>query len=187
MTKRPVPIEAARMKAKMLMHYLEPVCEQISIAGSIRRGKELVGDIEIVATPRMYEPEEKDLFGTVIGDPFDRIDEAIALANKTETFQGTWLKKLNDGDRYLKLHDVFLDVQVDLFLVRPPAEWGPIFAIRTGPATFSKKLVSGLHVRKMKCVKGRVIDRDGETVPCPTEKQFFKLTGFRWKEPEDRR
>lgn len=187
MTKRPVRREAAEIKALALMHYLEPVCEKIAIAGSIRRGKEFVGDIEIVAQPRMYPCEERDLFGKVTGEPFDRIDEAIALANKTEAFGGKWLERLNKGDRYIKLHDIFLDIQVDLFLVRPPAEWGPIFAIRTGSAAFSKKLVTGLHVYKRKCESGRVIDRDSKTIPCPTEREFFKLAGLRWKEPEERR
>jgi len=187
MTKRSHPLEAARMKANMLMHYLEPVCEKIAIAGSIRRGKALVGDIEIVAIPRMYPCEERDLFGVVQGKPFDRIDEAIELANRTESFHANWLVKLNQGSRYLKLHDNIMDIQIDLFLVRPPAEWGPIFAIRTGSAAFSKKLVTALHVQKLKCQDGRVIDKKGNTIACPTEKQFFSLARMRWKEPKDRK
>lgn len=192
--KRRVPIDAARVKAELLMHYLAPVCERIEIAGSIRRGKPQVGDIELVAIPRIYESEERDLFGEVLGEPSDRIDQALEASIAGESRHcingqpDPWLEKLNNGERYVKLHDRYLDIQIDLFLVRPPAEWGPIFAIRTGPAKFSQRLVTGLHVRKLKCQDGRVIEtKTGKTIPCPTEKRFFKLCGLRWKEPEERR
>lgn len=206
--KRSVDIEAARIKAECLLHYLRPVCVKAEIAGSIRREKPMVGDIEIVAMPRMYEPEERDLFGNVIGQPHDRIDQALLEANIRESrpacdascpwcegkdpgrcFDGTpWLSRLNNGERYLKLHDNYLEIQIDLFLVRPPAEWGPIFAIRTGPADFSQKLVTGLRVRKMRCIDGHVVKmKDGVHVTCETEERFFKLAGLRWKEPKDRR
>lgn len=189
MTKRSVPLEAARIKAEALLHYLEPVCDKIAIAGSIRRNKPTVGDIEIVAVPTIYKPENQDLFGNTVGKPFDRLDEVIDEAAKREGHEGfPWLKRLNNGKKYLKLHDQYLDIQIDLFVVRPPAEWGPIFAIRTGPAKFSQRLVTGLHVRKLQCKDGRVVEKKtGKHVRCPTEKRFFRLCGLRWKEPEDRK
>lgn len=177
------------MSALGFIHYLRPVCERIEIAGSIRRNKPIVGDIEIVAIPKIFAPVERDLFGNVIGQPGDRIIETIEKMN-TGPDRGPsppWIERLNDGERYLKLRDTYLDIQIDLFLVRPPAEWGPILSIRTGPADFSRKLVTGLHVRKLKCKDGRVIDASGQTVPCPEEEQFFRLAGFRWKDPENRR
>ncbi len=210
MAKRSISLEVARLKADALLHHLSPVCERIEVAGSIRRGKTHVGDIELVAVPRMFEhvSAQADLFGEAKKEPpKDRIDEAIAEANRLESGRPyctdldpcraclmdqecgprPWLSKLNNGHRYIKLRDNYLGLQIDLFLVRPPAEWGPIFALRTGPAKFSQRLVTGLHVRKLRCRDGRVVDSSGRHMPCPDEQRFFRLCGFRWKEPEERR
>ena len=45
--------------AESLVEKLRPACERIEIAGSLRREKAMVGDIEIVAVPRL----ERDLLG----------------------------------------------------------------------------------------------------------------------------
>lgn len=51
-----VPAEEARKVAEQLIYHLAPVREHITIAGSLRRGKPDVGDIELVA---MTSPAKK--------------------------------------------------------------------------------------------------------------------------------
>jgi DNA polymerase/3'-5' exonuclease PolX len=57
-TQRPLP-EAERVAAAIVAD-LAPFCARIQVAGSVRRRKEVVGDIELVAIPR-YTPS--GLFG----------------------------------------------------------------------------------------------------------------------------
>lgn len=190
--KNSVRLDVASVKAQALLHHLAPVSERIEVAGSIRRGLPTVGDIEIVLLPRMYPPEDRDLFGNPVGEPSDRIDTSISEANRIEscssgTGRGAWLERLNKGKRYIKLRDRYLDLQIDLFVVRPPAEWGPIFAIRTGSALFSQRLVTGLHRKGLRCRGGRVVDKRGRAISSPTEEMFFKLCGVEWTKPSERK
>src|SRR5262245_7828033 len=55
------PAASARKVADQLAAELAPRCEHIKVAGSLRRGKADVGDIEILYVPRMGQvrmPEE---------------------------------------------------------------------------------------------------------------------------------
>ena len=67
------------------------------------------------------------------------------------------------GRAYLAL--VFGELPVDLFIVHPPAEWGVIFALRTGPGDWNVRLV----------------------IACPEEADFFRALGQAWVEPWERR
>ena len=57
-------LEEARTIAHDVHDRLEPACERIAIAGSIRREAVEVKDVEIVYIPRMIETPA-DLFSTV--------------------------------------------------------------------------------------------------------------------------
>ena len=48
-------LQKAYKIAQQLVHVLKPHCARIEIAGSIRRMKAQVGDIEIVCIPKPYE------------------------------------------------------------------------------------------------------------------------------------
>jgi DNA polymerase/3'-5' exonuclease PolX len=197
--------EAARAVADALLHYLAPVCERVEVAGSLRRRKEYVGDIEIVAIPKTKR--EPDMFGAPSGPEILLIDDAIAAYNLHESAGGA-IELIAAGDRYWKLIDTAMKIaghdddgktlsmerkdgrvglQIDLFLVRPPAQWGPIFAIRTGSGDFSKKMMIALKARGYRCEDGRVLDRRGVLIDCPEERDFFAVAGVKWVEPEKRR
>src|SRR5437879_3251534 len=62
--KSKIKLTHARAIADDLIEKITPLCERCEIAGSIRRQKAEVGDIEIVAVPRWIEvPDPDDLFG----------------------------------------------------------------------------------------------------------------------------
>jgi len=202
---RRIPREHALPVAEALRDELQSVCDRIEIAGSLRREKPTVGDIELVAQPKLFPSEDRDLFGNVIGKPSYRVHQAIDEANAhlsrpkckpdcafcegsgEPCVWGPWLTKLNNGTKYIKLRENHLDIRIDLFLVTPPAEWGPIYAIRTGSRDFSQRLVTGLHAFGLRCQDGRVVRKDGTRVPCPEERDFFRLAGVPWTEPKERR
>jgi DNA polymerase/3'-5' exonuclease PolX len=146
-----------------------------------------VGDIELVGE---IDPE-LDLGAT------DRVKAALSRAHVRRadpvvrkdgvSVQAPW------SDRYLK--GVYgsgtpLAVQLDLFIVRPPAEWGVVFLIRTGSADFSQAMVTRLHHYGLKSVDGAIVHSGaGGTnsyVACPAEEDFFRLARLPFIPPERR-
>lgn len=181
---RRFPLAVGEVVAAALLHHLSPHCERIEIAGSIRRRKRDIGDIEIVCIPKLERAT--DLFGKPTGPSLDSLADGIASYSMSEKVGGGALERQNDGERYIKLYEKVVGIQVDLFVVRPPAEWGAIYAIRTGSGDFSKKLVTGLRARGYRCEDGRVLDSRNERIPCPEENDFFKAAGVQWIPPERR-
>src|SRR3972149_7318106 len=70
--------EAAEIGYKLL-EWLAPYCRRAEIAGSVRRGKAEVKDLEIVAIPVVEMRQELGLFGPV-GQPAEvsLLEEALA-------------------------------------------------------------------------------------------------------------
>jgi DNA polymerase/3'-5' exonuclease PolX len=179
----------ARDLAEALVELLRPACQRIEIAGSIRQQKPNPNDIEIVAVPKWrgqvtltwgVEPAENvlDL----------RCNELLATGqlekrpdNQGRHYWGTGVKRavFFQGKDY---------APVDLFQVIEPAQWGVIFAIRTGPGDFNHRLVTsralgGACLLDRKVAGGRVwdlaayttIERHNVTRMAATK--FVKLVG----------
>jgi DNA polymerase/3'-5' exonuclease PolX len=73
-------------------------------------------------------------------------------------------------------------IKLDLFIVQPPAQWGAILAIRTGPAHYSHWLVTqrkqgGAMPSYLRQRDGALWDGD-ELVPTPTEASYFAALGI---------
>ena len=60
-----VPWDSGAKIAADLEALLMPACERIRVAGSIRRGKDTIGDIDLVCEPKI-EREAGGLFGDQI-------------------------------------------------------------------------------------------------------------------------
>ncbi len=171
---------------QQLIGVLKPAVDRIEIAGSIRRVKPEVKDIELVCIPRPRE--KRPQFGKPLAmlDPLEaRLAELVEQGVITHLTGGERMKKFCVGDSAD-------GVKVDLFIVRPPAQWGVIFTIRTGPADFSHWIVTkkndgggcpdGLYVRE-----GRVVDGDGMTIPTREEEDFLRVMELEWIDPAARR
>lgn len=173
--------EARKIADKWIV-LLRPWCKQIAVAGSVRRSKHEVKDIEIVAEPIM-EPE-LDLFGVVqqmrvpimgLLDSYEQ-DGTITRGKRGEKYQQIGLPE---------------GINLDLFLVTPPAQWGVIFTIRTGPADFSQWLVTqrnkgGCLPSDLRVAHGAVW-RGEHIVPMPDEIDFLDLVGVGWINPSQRK
>lgn len=196
--------------AEALVSALAPYCERIEIAGSIRRRKPEPSDIEIVAISKTVSWEapgdQAILFGVAPAKPDhlavwyaldslrnerDAQERARILPLKPGTreliMDPNWEKKQTTETRYLRLHLPKVDAIVDLFLTRPEA-WGAIFAIRTGPASFSStmvqrftKLTGGGHF-----TDGRLIMKDGTALETPEEADVFRACRMKFLEPWER-
>lgn len=61
-----IPLATALAYAHHIVKWLGPFCERIEVAGSIRRRRPTVGDVDIVCIPRCAEREVKvDMFTTI--------------------------------------------------------------------------------------------------------------------------
>lgn len=151
---------AERVKAE-----LEPHCERIEIAGSIRRKKPEVKDIEIVAIPKPYET---GLFASGIA-----------------TVVNQWAKV--KGELPCKYTQRVLPegIKLDLFFAEPE-NWGLILAIRTGSAEFSHQVLAVRWVQLgYKSVDGH-LTANGRRVPIREEADLFSRLRMDWIEPEKR-
>lgn len=187
-----LPLETAHRVADRLMRELSPACERIAIAGSIRRRKPEVRDIELVAVPRYEDRTGDDLWGTTHSvNLLDERLQALAAAGtlgprvvEVHRADGTIEESKRDGRAYKALR--YQDMPVDLFIVHPgESDWGVIYTIRTGPADWSQRLVTDCQ-RYLRRVQGGKLYRSGKHVPCPEEEDFFAAIGQRWIDPPDR-
>lgn len=196
-TKHRIPLALADELAAGVVEYLESACLRIEIAGSIRRRRQDVGDIEIVCWPRPAQAG-RDLFGEAVpSDPLDhalnghidRLREAKVLSLRPDpngrTANGSRHKRLLFHSRSHQQ-----PFALDLFCVLVPAQFGVIYTIRTGSAEFSHKLVTPRLLGGWLPTGYRVHDGaiwQGETmVPTPEESDVFALLGAPRLAPERR-
>lgn len=182
MSKTARPLAEVEAIAAEIVADLEPVCARVAVAGSIRRRKEMVGDIEIVVIPR-YEPV--GLFGDMQANAL-----WAHLHDAGERYR--FVKGDKSDGRYYQLalpaHD---DLQLDLFLAQPD-NWGWILLMRTGSATFSAGVLGewkrrrGLGKDQPGSIDGRLVDRAGQGILTPDEETVFALVGRAAIPPEGR-
>lgn len=112
--KKQMDLIAAQNLANSILEMLRPVCSKIEIAGSTRRQKATIGDIEIVAIPK--ERKSIEFYAELLS-----------------------ARAINHGEKYMKF-EISDGTQLDLFFVFDEIQWGYIFCQRTGPAEFNKYL-----------------------------------------------
>lgn len=202
--------DVALKVAESLVEYLSPACVRLEIAGSIRREKAEVKDIELVCVPDLTQvPRRAPLeFGKPIPPLYKtELDRLIAEMALNEDV-GIDLK----GERMKKLDLRYAGIRVDLFIVLPPATWGVQMVIRTGPAGFSQWCVTqrrlGGALPNNYFVKHQVVwmNSDGfdkydvpedpnkamalltpeNHLPMDEEVDFLKLLDLGWVEPRER-
>ncbi len=128
--------------AASLVETLRPACVRIEIAGSLRRAKAEVGDIEIVCIPITGVYTLNDLFGQsyqtiAVNDLEDSLSQLLAVDEWPWSMDAV-LKR--DGPRSKRLRHKPTGVCCDL-TITDPRRWGILYTIRTGPAAFSQALV----------------------------------------------
>lgn len=167
--------EEAHALAEEVKAVLAEGCERIEIAGSLRRKKAEIGDIELVAIPKMAPVA--GLFEANAGE-ISLLDEVVS-AHYPVIKGGPKYKQLNLGN-----------ILCDLFIQPDPATWGTNMMIRTGCAEFSQWMVT--ERQKGGALPGYMVVTDarlwagGRLVETPEEEDFFHAIGLRWIPPEER-
>ncbi len=154
--------------ATEILEQLKPHCIRIEIAGSIRREKPEVKDIEIVAIPKPYET---GLFESGLA----------SVVNQWEKVKG----EMKYGVCKYTQRILPSGIKLDLFMCQE-SNWGLIFAIRTGSADYSHKvLASGWVERGYHSVDGNLTQR-GKTYDVREEIDLFNRLSIPYVEPKYR-
>ncbi len=167
--------------AEGLVEHVRCVTVRCDVAGSIRRRKETVKDVELVAIVEDYE------------GLFRRLAECGRFIKPGVPGVIDWPPKV--GAKYLRML-LNEDIKLDLF-VATPDNWGGIYTMRTGsgvgpdgnpwsgfvPMMFSRwKRIS----KGGKMTGGQPTLPDGTMLSVPEEEDFFKLCEAEWVPPQDR-
>lgn len=157
----PIAIEIARL--------LKPACQQIAIAGSLRRNRVDIGDIELVAIPYLFA------VGNALYWLTDRLLDEGSIQ---PTEKKAW------GEKQRKF--MFKGIQVDLYF----ATWqnyGYIYWLRTGPGDANKYIMQRFFKKTspFKCEDGFVW-YDNQPLWLDKEEKWFRLLGMPYLQASER-
>ena len=167
-----LPLARAIGIALSLQERMAPHCEKLEIAGSIRRGRPSVGDIDFVCIPR---------------------DKAALKAR----FAEHW-RVVTDGEQNFicarELTDGF-ELQVDIFFARPatrdllenyPSNWGSLLLCRTGSKEHNIYLVEYAKRMGLKWNPYQGVFDGSKLLASETEADIFKALDLEFVPPERR-
>ncbi len=176
-------LSKAETIAEWVRAELEPACERIVIAGSVRRQAPNPGDLELICIPKRPPVAT---FGRPM--PAEPLTDKIAALETAGIFIG-WGKNGPRYKNYMVKHDA-LAMKLDLFICRPPMQWGWLLVHRTGPGDFAHWLVTGQDKGGALPAGMRFEDGQlwrGETViPTPDEESVFAALGLQYRPPHQR-
>lgn len=204
------PRAQAEVVALALISALEESCERIEVAGSIRRGRPEVGDIELLCVsnlgaylPVLKPAEAQATFDWEVPDStshnlpgdtrFDPEYPSLDVTVQNLINAGQLAKRPNKNGSFsfgvknkLLVH-VESGIPVDIFST-PKENWGMALVVRTGSANFNKRMMAAFIEKGMEghAYGGVTVPGRPFQVACPTEQSVFDLLEWDFILPEDR-
>jgi DNA polymerase/3'-5' exonuclease PolX len=152
--------------------HLAPFCDRIEIAGSIRRQKPEVKDIELVAIP-IQQVARIDLFSGVQTQPVPGFIQTVNM----------WHKIKGEATGKYTQRSLVEGINLDLFIATR-LNWGLIFAIRTGSVDYSHHVLANGWTKLGYKSEGGILRRDGHLTIVKEEADLFNLLGIPYVEPQ---
>ena len=165
-------IEDALKVAERVLGILRPLSLRVEIAGSVRRRRPEVGDLEVVCIPgEVGCPDLFDAAATCRSQDWIRAVYGLGSVVKGDPISGKYIQvTLPEG------------INLDLFLARC-VNWGLILAIRTGSARFSHAVLArGWCAAGYRSIDG-MLWAGGRPVPVREEAELFEKIHVPWVEP----
>ena len=168
-------------------------------AGSYRRGKSEVGDLDIVAVPKLVESPQQALFeGAEAAEApslaWRRLEELRTAGDRLKPSSRSWAEKETTPiHRARKLKFQLpraaggrgVTVEVDLV---PAASWGSWALVRTGSAEFSRGCMERAAELGLEFRDGYFLYdiSSGQQLDTSDERKVFDALRLDWVEPEKR-
>ncbi len=169
-------LEKAKAIAEKIKAVLESSCERIVIAGSIRRQKPHVGDIELLCIPKYTAG-------------VDMLDAKIQTMIYFDML-GYRLNKLGSkvyGPKNKLLVHLPSGIGVDIFSTKAEC-WPVALVVRTGGKRTNKEIATRALERGMRFrAYGDGFDTPDGHLQCKSEQEVFRAVGLRYLSPEERR
>ena len=162
-TGQKLPTSEVQPIAIQLATLLEPACEWLALAGSLRRGVQAVGDVEIVATPKEGYWAHTDAL----------LQQGVVQPGKPKRWGAKYRAMIFQGIKF----DVFLADDMNL---------GYIYWLRTGPGDANQTLVTLIKGKTQFMLKDGYVWFGEKKLRINTEDEWFALLGFPFIEPKDR-
>jgi DNA polymerase/3'-5' exonuclease PolX len=165
--------------ATRIVAELKPHCTKIIIAGSIRRMKQQVGDIEIVCIPKqtVYEVAVPDLFGG-LETTHKETKRDTAFCDAVNKYQ----KIIGEPTGKNARRQLPEGIVLDLYMTQPE-NWGYILAIRTGSKEFCQNTLIPYWTKAGYSGHDGFLWRGDKMVPVLTELELFKLCEISYIDP----
>ncbi len=174
-------LEEARFLTDSIVAILQPLCDRIMVAGSIRRQKPEVNDIDVVALPMAV-----DLSGGLCG--VVKVDPSTVWKNLIPKALVKSGLKLEVSGKELHRFSFPSGLQVDVYRARPET-WGVILLIRTGSKEYNVKLCTLARSKglKLSACEGVVAQEGfGQIIASKTEEDIFTALGLAFVDPKNR-
>lgn len=196
-TETKYPYSKASKAASYIAELLRPHCTRLHIAGSIRRLRPEVKDIEIVCQPKK-ELKQSGLFPDYTQSITDRnFTEALAIITDIIILG-------NVEGRYMQIRTnskICHGIKLDIFMPQPD-DYYRIYAIRTGSVDYARHTIAAAWVKKgwvgtsnglrlkkesIEKVGGWVCEKHPTLPPVwSNEGEFFTWLGLPYTDPEYR-
>ena len=168
-------LEKAKMIAEKIKAVLEASCQKVTIAGSIRRQKPEVGDIELLAIPKYV-------------DGVDILDAKIKTMIHFDML-GYRLNKLGSkvyGPKNKLLVHLPSGSGVDIFSTDAKC-WPVALVVRTGGKTTNKRIATAALRKGCRFhAYGRGFTTPNGEIICHSEREVFEAVGLPYLEPWER-
>jgi DNA polymerase (family X) len=172
------PLDRAREAAEELLLVIRPACNQVEIAGSVRRQRPQVHDIDIVAWPKYISVNIVDIFGSII-------EYSHSMEELLEALYGAGCDDLQVKKRIITC--TYKGLPVEIYLAEPDgANYGALLQMRTGSAEFNISLAERAQRMGLKYVAGHGIFRGSERIDAGSEEAIFSTLGIDYIDPEYR-
>lgn len=185
-----LPLKEARMFAEMVCERMKELVLKVEIAGSIRRGRPFVGDVDLVVLPKPGEP----FLGK--GEFIQIGQNGVGEPEKIWKLSDIICRPIDGGPNFGVMETIDGKVQIDLWVAQHrqrdlveeiPGNFGSLLLCRTGSREHNiwlcnraKKLGLRWHPHK------GVIDGSGKLVAAESEKDIFRALKLDYIKPEDR-
>ena len=152
-------LERAQRVAELVIKKLSPYCERIEVAGSVRRKRPQVHDVDFVLIP---------------SDPW----------NLHHEIGGMGMAKAK-GEKLCRV--MIGDVQVDLYFA-DESTWATLLLVKTGPKESNIRLATLAKDKGWHLAAGGagLFDENGQRIAGDTEESIFEALGLPYQIPEKR-
>ncbi len=166
--------QAHRLALKVMSELL-PFCEKIEIAGSVRRERNQVNDLDLVLIPKNgLAPIIKRMLRSC-----ELVTGGRVLDSRNLTYQ------LRTGGHQIDLFVAHGEI-VDL-VSRTPSNWGAVYLCRTGSVQHNVQLCARAQAKGLKFAPYRgVVNVGNEIIASATEADIYHALDLPYREPTDR-